>query len=85
MLARTMVTAVVNTPDAVNVAGSMCGDQGILLTIVTAPGDVGQMIGKQGRMARSIRTVLGAACGREGLHLELNLVESDRDREGLRR
>jgi hypothetical protein len=37
------------------------GEQATLLELRVAPGDLGKVIGKQGRTARSIRTLLGAA------------------------
>ena len=36
-------------------------DQAIVLELKVAPGDLGKVIGKQGRTARAMRTLLGAA------------------------
>jgi hypothetical protein len=40
---------------------SVDGEQVTVLELRVAPGDLGKVIGKQGRTARSIRTILGAA------------------------
>src|ERR1700749_3468417 len=52
--------ALVDEPDAVKVEAIQEGEA-TLLRLRVAPGDIGKVIGKQGRTARSLRTILGAA------------------------
>jgi predicted RNA-binding protein YlqC (UPF0109 family) len=55
-----MARALVDYPDQVSVeAASESG--GTVLLLKVAPADLGKVIGKQGRTARSMRTILGAA------------------------
>jgi len=52
--------ALVDIPDEVTVR-EVEGEQVTVLELRVAPTDLGKVIGKQGRTARSIRTLLGAA------------------------
>ena len=52
--------ALVDHPDQVSVT-QIDGEQTTVLELRVAPEDLGKVIGKQGRTARSIRTILGAA------------------------
>jgi len=60
-LVEQMAKALVDEPDqvAVNVVQQE-GDNAVL-ELRVAPNDLGKVIGKQGRTARSMRTILGAA------------------------
>jgi len=55
-----MARALVDLPDEVTVQAAPDND-GTVLLLRVAPADLGKVIGKQGRTARSIRTILGAA------------------------
>ena len=52
--------SLVDNPSAVSVT-EVEGEQTTVLELRVAPEDLGKVIGKQGRTARSIRTILGAA------------------------
>ncbi len=52
--------ALVDKPDEVSVR-AIEGEQVIVLELRVHPDDLGKVIGKQGRTAKSIRTILGAA------------------------
>jgi predicted RNA-binding protein YlqC (UPF0109 family) len=52
--------ALVDLPDDV-VVRMVEGEQVTVLELKVAPSDLGKVIGKQGRTARSMRTILGAA------------------------
>ena len=52
--------ALVDSPEDVSVR-EVEGEQVTVLELRVAPDDLGKVIGKQGRTARSIRTLLGAA------------------------
>ena len=59
-LIEQIAKALVDSPDEVSVQ-AIEGQQVTVLELRVAPGDLGKVIGKQGRTARSIRTILGAA------------------------
>ena len=59
-LITTIARALVDSPDEVTVRAAPEKD-GTLLLLNVAPVDLGKVIGKQGRTARSMRTILGAA------------------------
>jgi predicted RNA-binding protein YlqC (UPF0109 family) len=59
-LLRGIVSSLVDDPSAVSVQATRVGDE-ISLQVRVASGDVGKLIGKQGRTARSLRTILSAA------------------------
>lgn len=50
-------------------------DQQSIIELRAAPGDLGKLIGRQGRTARAIRTVLAAASSLRGRRYILDIVE----------
>ena len=65
-----IVKAIVEEPDAVKVTEV---DGGRLLELETAENDRGRVIGRQGRVAKAMRAVLGAA--RDGGDCRLDIVD----------
>lgn len=63
----------VDDPDQVRVERHEREDGELLLELHVAPEDVGKVIGKQGRIARSLRTVVKASAVRAGrrVHVEI--------------
>jgi predicted RNA-binding protein YlqC (UPF0109 family) len=59
-LIEMIAKALVDNPEEVTVR-PIEGEQSTVLELRVAPTDLGKVIGKQGRTARSIRTILGAA------------------------
>ncbi len=59
-LVEQIAKALVDEPEQVSVR-AVDGEQVTVLELRVAPSDLGKVIGKQGRTARSIRTILGAA------------------------
>ena len=59
-LVEMIAKALVDSPDEV-VVNEISGEQTTVLELRVAQSDLGKVIGKQGRTARSIRTLLGAA------------------------
>ncbi len=47
-----------------------------VLELHVAPGDMGKVIGKQGRIAKAIRTVLKAHCVKTGVNAVLDIVNN---------
>ena len=56
-----MARAIVDTPDQVNVEEEREGEDDITLILTVAPDDTGKVIGRHGRIAKAIRTVIKAA------------------------
>lgn len=59
-LVESIAKALVDHPEQVQVK-SVEGEQVTILELKVAPDDLGKVIGRQGRTAKSIRTLLGAA------------------------
>lgn len=76
-LVAELARALVDKPEEVSVETIQDGD-GTLLRLHVAQSDVGKVIGKQGRTARSIRTVLSAASMKLKRRFSLDIVEETR-------
>lgn len=70
MIAKSLVDA----PDEVNVSASE-DKQTTVIQLQVAPGDMGKVIGKQGRIAKAIRTVVKAAATREKRKVVVEIVQ----------
>jgi len=66
--------SLVDEPDAVEVT-EVESDGALRLTLRVAPGDMGKVIGKGGRIARAIRAVVRAAGTRDGVSASVEIVE----------
>jgi hypothetical protein len=75
-LVREIARALVDEPEAVEVDSVERGDSTIL-ELSVAPQDVGKVIGKQGRTARAVRTVLGAVSVKLHRRYTLDILEED--------
>jgi len=73
-LVQEIAKVLVDHPDEVSVK-EVEGEQVTVLELRVAPGDVGKVIGKQGRTARSIRTLLGAAGVKLNRRFTLEILE----------
>ena len=74
MLVEQIAQALVDAPNEVQV-NAVDGDQGTVLELRVAAGDLGKVIGKQGRTAKSIRTILGAASMKLKKRYTLEIIE----------
>ena len=68
-----IVEALVDQPDQVTVTEVIC-DHTVVLELSVAKSDMGKVIGKQGRNAQAIRTILVAASGKAGKRYMLEIV-----------
>ena len=75
-LVREIARALVDEPEAVDVQ-TVERDENTVLRLRVAPGDVGKVIGKQGRTARSVRTILGAVSMKLHHRYTLDILEED--------
>jgi predicted RNA-binding protein YlqC (UPF0109 family) len=75
-LVREIAQALVDDPAAVEVL-SVDREENTVLKLRVAPQDVGKVIGKQGRTARSVRTILGAVSMKLRHRYTLDILEED--------
>ena len=73
-LITTIAQALVDEPGGVEVT-EIDGDHGALLELRVAKGDIGKVIGKDGRTAQSMRTILAAASIKFGRRAQLDIVD----------
>ncbi|WP_420239522.1 KH domain-containing protein [Telmatobacter bradus] len=77
-LVREIARALVDDPTSVEV-DSVNKDENTVLKLRVAPQDVGKVIGKQGRTARSVRTILGAVSMKLHHRYTLDILEEDEE------
>ncbi|QJA09141.1 KH domain-containing protein [Romboutsia sp. CE17] len=65
--------ALVDNPDEVKIEESIKEDE-IILKLSVSQDDMGKVIGKQGRIAKAIRTVIRSAANRENKKVSLEIV-----------
>lgn len=73
-LVEFIVKKLVDNPDAVNVS-EVTGEESTIIELRVAPEDLGKVIGKEGRTARSLRTLVHAAATKDGRRAILEILE----------
>ena len=71
-----LAKSLVDNPEAVHVE-AMETETTVVLELTVAKDDVGKVIGKQGRTARSVRTILGAVSMKLHHRYTLDILEED--------
>jgi predicted RNA-binding protein YlqC (UPF0109 family) len=66
--------AIVDDPEAVVIEADE-GRRSVSLRLHVAPGDMGRVIGRRGRVAQAIRTLVRAAGTREGVDAQVDIVD----------
>jgi predicted RNA-binding protein YlqC (UPF0109 family) len=69
-----IVKALVDHPDEVSVT-QIDGEKTIIFELRCNEGDIGKVIGKNGRTIKSIRTLLGSAAAKANMRAMLEIVE----------
>ena len=69
-----IVKSLVDDPSSVNVA-VVEGEKSTILELRVAADDIGKVIGKHGRIAKAMRTVLQAATAKSGKHTVLEILD----------
>jgi len=67
-----IVKKLVDKPEAVSVEETLDGDVDVL-SLVVDEGDKGKVIGKQGKVIKAIRSVVGAAAQKAGRHVSVEI------------
>lgn len=73
-LLRVLAQAIVDDPEQVTV-DIVPGERADILQLRVAPEDMGRVIGRKGRIAAALRTVVRAAATKEGKHVIVEIVE----------
>ena len=66
--------SLVEHPDQVSVTETE-GPEAIILELHVAEDDMGKVIGKQGRIAKALRTILSATATKSGKHASLEILD----------
>ena len=69
-----LVTSLVDEPDAVRIDPIEQADR-VRLEVRVGPDDMGRVIGKRGRVANAIRTVVRAAAAKDGAEVDVDIVD----------
>ncbi|MFU0801277.1 MAG: KH domain-containing protein [Xylanivirga thermophila] len=72
-LVKYIAQALVDHPEQVTV-NEIQGEQSIIIELKVAPDDMGKVIGKQGRIAKAIRTVVKAAATKENKRVVVEII-----------
>ena len=70
-----IVRALVDEPDAVSVEPEERRRGGYILRVNVAPDDMGRVIGRRGRTAQAVRTLVAAAAVRDGVEVDVDFVD----------
>lgn len=70
-----LARSVVEDADAVRVEVTSLRPKRVRISVHAAPNDFGRLIGRRGRVAAALRTVVGAAAAKDGFDAEVEFVE----------
>lgn len=73
-LVEFMVKSLVDEPDEVMV-NVVEGEKSVVLELHVSKEDIGKVIGKQGRIAKAIRTILSASATKDGRRASLEILD----------
>jgi len=68
-----IIKSIVAEPDAVKITEEN-SDQGLLIKLEVAPDDKGRVIGRQGRVAQALRTLLRVKAAKEDTRVRLEIL-----------
>lgn len=68
-----IVAPIVDDPDSISITENEIEPDNIVLELSVAPDDMGKVIGKHGRIAKAIRTVLKAAANSAGKKVSVDI------------
>lgn len=71
---KSIVKYVVDNPDAIEITKCQ-EDKATTLELKVAPEDMGKVIGKQGKMAKAIRTLMKAYATKEGTKINVDIMD----------
>lgn len=71
---ETIITSLVNDPSKVSI-NQVDGEKSIVFEVRVANDDMGKVIGKEGRIAKAIRTIMKAQAAKEGKRVSVEFVD----------
>jgi predicted RNA-binding protein YlqC (UPF0109 family) len=74
-LVEYIAKSLVEKPEEIDISEEVAEDGSILVKLAAAPEDMGRIIGKQGRNAKAMRTLLNAKATRENCRASLQIME----------
>lgn len=74
-LVEVIAKSLVTKPDQVVVTETVADDGSILLELRVSPDDMGKVIGKQGRIAKALRTVVKVAATKEDKRVVVDIIQ----------
>ncbi|MDD3839637.1 MAG: KH domain-containing protein [Clostridia bacterium] len=72
-LVKVIAKALVDSPEQVEV-NEIQGEQSVIIELKVASDDMGKVIGKQGRIAKAIRTIVKAAATKENKRVVVEII-----------
>lgn len=73
-LVEVIAKSLVENPEEVSVSETVDGDS-VLIELKVAPSDMGKVIGRQGRIAKAIRSLVKAASSKEDKKVVVEIVQ----------
>lgn len=73
-LLETITKSLVDDPDSVSI-NQIEGESSVVLELRVARDDMGKVIGKQGRIAKAIRTIIKAAAVKEEKRVSVEIID----------
>ena len=73
---ETIIRNLVDNKDAIEIK-ELAGEQSVVFEVKVAESDMGKVIGKQGRIAKALRTVVKAAATKENKKVVVEIVSED--------
>lgn len=74
-LVEHLAKSLVDHPEQVKVIATEEGERSVTIQLIVAPEDMGKVIGKQGRIAKAIRTVAKAAAVKENKKVTVEIMQ----------
>lgn len=74
-LVEAIIRPLIEVPDDLEVTADQADDGAIVVEIRVNEEDAGKVIGRQGRVIKSIRTIARAAASRSGVPVEVELID----------
>jgi predicted RNA-binding protein YlqC (UPF0109 family) len=69
-----IITSLVNEPSEVSI-NQVDGEKSIVFEVKVANSDMGKVIGKEGRIAKAIRTIMKALAAKEGKKISVEFID----------
>ena len=71
---ETIITSLVNDPSKVSI-NQVDGENTVTFEVNVAEGDMGKVIGREGRIAKAIRTIMKAQAAKEGKKVSVEFID----------